>query len=65
MILANIFLRYGDLFIKGLDLGVGVYDLFDQQVKYIQPYNSFHAPLPGPSREFIVKLSYTLKAKKE
>lgn len=65
MVLANIFLRYEDLFIKGLDLGVGVYDIFDQRVKYIQPYNSNHAPLPGPSREFIVKLSYTLKAKKE
>lgn len=65
MVLANIFLRYDDLFIKGLDLGFGVYDLFDQRVKYIQPYNSYHAPLPGPSREFIVKLSYTLKAKKE
>lgn len=63
MVLANIFLRYENLFIKGLDLGVGVYDLFDQRVKYIQPYNSYHAPLPGPSREFVVKLSYTFKAK--
>jgi outer membrane receptor for ferrienterochelin and colicin len=64
MTLANIYLRYQDLFIKGLDLGVGVYDLFDQRIKYIQPYNSSHAPLPGPSRELIVKLSYTFKSKK-
>ena len=63
MVLANIFLRYENLFMKGLDLGIGVYDLFDQRVKYIQPYNSYHAPLPGPSREFVVKLAYTFKAK--
>ncbi len=65
MVLANIFLRYENLFVKGLDLGIGVYDLLDQRVKYIQPYNSYHAPLPGPSREFIVKLSYSFKAKKK
>jgi outer membrane receptor for ferrienterochelin and colicin len=63
MILANLYLRYEDFFIKGLNIGVGVYDLLDQRVKYIQPYNSNHAPLPGPSRELIVKLSYTFKAK--
>ncbi len=63
MVLCNIFLRYEDLFIKGLDFGVGVYDLLDQRVKYIQPYNSSHAPLPGPSREVVVKLAYAFKVK--
>jgi outer membrane receptor for ferrienterochelin and colicin len=63
MTLANLYLRYQDLFIKGLDLGVGVYDIFDQRIKYIQPYNSYHAPLPGASRELILKLSYTFKSK--
>ncbi|MFL5764273.1 MAG: TonB-dependent receptor plug domain-containing protein [Bacteroidia bacterium] len=65
MVLANIFFRYQDLFVKGLDLGAGVYDIFDQRVKYIQPYNSYHAPLPGPSRELVLKLSYSFKCKKK
>lgn len=63
MVLANLFLRYEDLFINGLDLGVGCFDIFDQRIKYIQPYNSGHAPLPGPSREIVVRLSYAFKVK--
>lgn len=62
--LANIFLNYNDL-IKGLTLGVGVYDLLNEKLEYIQPYNGYHAPLPGPSREFVFHLSYTIGFKKE
>jgi outer membrane receptor for ferrienterochelin and colicin len=65
LILANFLVTYNDLFIKGLSLGVGVYDIFDQKITYIQPYNSNHAPLPGPSREILVKLSYAFTAKKK
>jgi outer membrane cobalamin receptor len=61
---ANLFIRYENL-IKGLDIGIGVYNIFDEQVRYIQPYNSLHAPLPGPSREFVLKLSYALHFKKK
>ncbi len=64
-VFANIFILYQDMFLKGLDLGVGVYDIFDEKIKYIQPYNSGHAPLPGPSRELIVKLSYHLNLKRK
>jgi len=59
---ANLFIRYENI-VKGLHLGIGVYDIFDQQIQYIQPYNSNHAPLPGPSRELVLKLSYTLNFK--
>lgn len=59
-IFVNVFVRYQNLFVKGLALGIGVYDIFNEQVEYIQPYNSYHAPLPGPTRELIVKLSYDL-----
>ncbi|MGZ6519914.1 MAG: TonB-dependent receptor plug domain-containing protein, partial [Bacteroidia bacterium] len=65
VLLANCMVTYTDLFINGLDLGLGVYNILDEKIKYIQPYNSNHAPLPGPSREFIVKLSYSFKVKKK
>ena len=57
-LLVNLFLTGRDLGFKGLDLGVGVYNALDVKDDYIQPYNSSHAPLPGPSREWIARLSY-------
>jgi len=33
-------------------------NLFNDPVDYIQPYNSNHAPLPGPSRELRLRLTY-------
>lgn len=59
-ILGNLYFRYQDALFKGFDVGIGVYNLFNIQQNYIQPYNYGHAPLPGQSREFIFKLSYQL-----
>lgn len=59
-IFLNLFVNYDNLLIKGLNLGIGVYDILDTKYDFIQPYNSWHAPYPGPSREFLVKLSYNL-----
>jgi outer membrane cobalamin receptor len=56
--LLNLFFTARDLGVKGLDLGAGVYNLLNATDDYIQPYNSSHAPLPGPSREWIARLSY-------
>jgi outer membrane cobalamin receptor len=61
----NLFLNYNNLFIKGLNAGIGVYDLFDQKTLYIEPYNGPHAPLPGSSRELIVRLRYDLNLGKK
>jgi outer membrane cobalamin receptor len=68
-LLLNLFIRYKTP-VKGLNIGLGVYDLLDQRFVYIQPYanpasttNLPHAPLPGPSREFILRLSYDLSFK--
>lgn len=58
--LANIFIKYEDLFIQNFNAGIGVYDIFGQNDDFIQPYNSWHSPLPGPSREILVKLKYKL-----
>jgi outer membrane receptor for ferrienterochelin and colicin len=64
VVYANLFFRYVNI-VKGLDVGVGVYNIFDERVTYIQPYNSLHAPLPGLSREFAIKVSYSFHLKKK
>jgi outer membrane cobalamin receptor len=56
--LFNVFLRYKPPSIKGLDVGIGVYDLFNSKPPFIQPYNAGHSPLPSPSREIVLKLGY-------
>jgi outer membrane cobalamin receptor len=63
VLLFNVFITYENLFTKGLNLGAGCYDILNQKPVFIQPYNSGHAPLPGPSREFVVKLSYIFNFK--
>jgi outer membrane receptor for ferrienterochelin and colicin len=65
VVLVNVYLRYNNFLTPGLCLGAGVYDALNQGTWYIQPYNGGHAPLPGPSREFVFKLSYDLHFKKK
>jgi len=55
----NIYFRYQDALLKGLDMGLGVYDLFDQQYEYIQLFNGGHPALPGATREIRFNLSYS------
>ncbi|SFB74534.1 Outer membrane cobalamin receptor protein [Flexibacter flexilis DSM 6793] len=64
VLLANVFVRYENIANTGLTAGVGVYDLFNQQFKYVQPYYGLSTPMAGSSREFVVKLNYTLQSKK-
>jgi outer membrane cobalamin receptor len=61
MYLANLFLQKRNFLVEGLDAGIGVYDLFNQKSVFLQPLWGDHAGLPGPAREFIVRVSYTLK----
>jgi outer membrane receptor for ferrienterochelin and colicin len=64
--LMNIFLNYRNL-APGLTLGAGVYDLFNERPAVPQAYNGgdgAYAPVPGRSREYVVKLSYQLNFKK-
>ncbi|MFL5754455.1 MAG: TonB-dependent receptor plug domain-containing protein [Bacteroidia bacterium] len=62
--LVNIYLRYSTP-LKGLSIGAGVYDLLNQKFLFIQPYNGYHAPFPGPSREFVFRLQYNFNLKKK
>jgi outer membrane cobalamin receptor len=63
-VLANLFLNYKNLFTEGLTAGIGVYDLFNQHPAILQAYNGDYAPIPGRSREYILKLSYQVNFKK-
>ena len=56
--LANLYLLRKDVLVKGISLGVGVYNMFNTSYSYIQAYNADHMPLPAQSREFAVKASY-------
>ncbi|HTE31715.1 MAG TPA: TonB-dependent receptor plug domain-containing protein [Chryseolinea sp.] len=65
-VLSNIFLNYNDL-LPGLTLGAGVYDLLNQRPGIPQAYNGgagAYGPIPGRSREYVVKLSYQINFKK-
>ena len=58
--LFNVFFRFQDLFTEGLELGTGLYNLTDTPINYYQPYFGSNPPVPGPSREFYIKLAYSL-----
>jgi len=56
----NIFLQAKDVYLKGLTIGAGVFDITNSRYSYIQSYNSGHMPLPAMSREFVLKLVYSI-----
>ena len=60
----NLLFNYTNIANTGLSVGVGCYDMMDVNYAFIQPYNGGFAPLPQPTREFIVKLSYNFNFKK-
>jgi outer membrane cobalamin receptor len=62
-LLSNAFLNYRNL-LPGLTAGVGVYDIFNRKPAIPQAYNGGYAPIPGRSREYVVKLSYQLNFSK-
>jgi len=64
VLLANLFITIRNL-APGLTIGMGCYDLLGSNYKFIQPYNGYHAPLPGPSREFLVKITYESRQNKK
>jgi len=61
--LLNVYFRYTNLFTKGLNAGIGVYNIFDSQLDYMQPYFGEKPPLPAMSRELKFNVSYTLPFK--
>jgi len=61
LLLLDVMLRYEDLVAEGLALDVGVHDLLDSGYRFVQPYDGGHAPLPGPSREYLVRLTWSIR----
>ncbi len=49
--------------VKGLHFGIGVYNLLDEKILYLQAYNSLHGNYPGIGREFTAKLTYNFNFK--
>lgn len=59
-LLLNCFFSFKDLFFDNFMVGFGVYDIMNSGYLFIQPYNGGSSPLPGPTREFLLKFSYQL-----
>ncbi|MGZ4096642.1 MAG: TonB-dependent receptor plug domain-containing protein [Bacteroidia bacterium] len=59
--LLNFFFRYQP--VKGLSIGLGMYDVLNQKINFIQPYAGGSPPLPGSSREVVFRLQYDLNFK--
>jgi outer membrane receptor for ferrienterochelin and colicins len=49
---------YRNLFAKGLWVTLGARNVTNGEIWYIQPYDGWHAPLPGPSAEVFLKIGY-------
>jgi len=62
-VLVNAFLNYTNV-LPGLNVGAGAYDIANQRPGIPEAYNGGYAPIPGRSREYVVKLSYQLDFKK-
>lgn len=58
--LINLYFTYPNLFVKGLEFGFGVFNLWDEENRFVQPYNSELGNTPAPSREFLARLTYTM-----
>lgn len=59
-IVANCFVRTKEV-VKGLDFSIGVHNIMDTKMEYIQPYDGGHAPLPGLSRAYMIRMTYQVK----
>ena len=60
----NISMEWRDVYIKGLNLSAGVFDLFNSSYSLIQPYRSYHLPIPALSREITFRVVYSLYPEK-
>jgi outer membrane cobalamin receptor len=56
--LLNFSIGYNNLFVKGINFSLSVFDLLNQRPYILQPYNGWNAPFPGRSREVVLKISY-------
>lgn len=55
--LLSTYINYDDV-IPNLSIGIGIYDILGQNYQFIQAYRSYYDALPGPGREFLIRLRY-------
>ncbi len=55
--LLNLTMTYDNFLLKGLGVALSGYDLLNQNPSFLQPYNGWYTPYPGPSREFLIKVT--------
>ncbi len=55
----NTYFRYQNPLFKGLEFGLGLYDVFNERYEYVQQINTGHPALPGKTRELRLKISYS------
>jgi outer membrane receptor for ferrienterochelin and colicin len=58
--LFNCAVRYENI-LPGLSASLTAHDILGANYAFIQPYNSLHRPLPGPSREIVLQVAYRLE----
>ena len=61
-LLLNAFVRAENVGLRGLDLGLGAYNILGVNMAAAQPYDGGHAPLPILGREFMLRVMYTFDA---
>ncbi|MEM6766707.1 MAG: TonB-dependent receptor plug domain-containing protein [Bacteroidota bacterium] len=59
-IMVNAFLYVKDILFDNLNVGIGMYNILNTEYKFYQPYFGLQPPVPGPSREFVFKISFGL-----
>ena len=62
-VLMNAFVNYSDI-VPGLTAGIGVYDITNERPSIPEAYNGGFAPIPGRSREWIIKIAYQINFNK-
>ncbi|HEY5922677.1 MAG TPA: TonB-dependent receptor plug domain-containing protein [Kofleriaceae bacterium] len=58
-VLVNLFVSYRDLGMKGVEAGVGLHNILDDENHYYQPYDGGHAPMRGSPRQLLLRVGYT------
>ncbi|MFH0902809.1 MAG: TonB-dependent receptor plug domain-containing protein [Pseudomonadota bacterium] len=60
-LILNLFLHYRPSRLEGLVMTAGAHNILDSDYRFIQPYRNHHAPLPGMSRELLLRLTYSME----
>jgi outer membrane cobalamin receptor len=61
-LLANLYI-YWKTPVRGLESGAGAYNLFNKNYNYLSPYFTVTGSYPSMSREFMLRLTYTLNSR--